>query len=73
MLAALADEKRLARWARRVLSPPEVRRVARSLRRDGFTVHDVALLDELDTLLGCRRATSAASWTRWTSSPGWRS
>ena len=52
VLAALADEKRLARWARRVLSPPEVRRVARSLRRDGFTVHDVALLDELDTLLG---------------------
>jgi DNA helicase IV len=52
VLAALADEKRLARWARRVLSPPEVRRVARSLRRAGFTPHDVALLDELDTLLG---------------------
>lgn len=52
VLAALADEKRLARWARRVLSPPEVRRVARSLRRTGSTAHDVALLDELDTLLG---------------------
>ncbi|MET9221610.1 UvrD-helicase domain-containing protein [Streptomyces sp. NPDC003300] len=52
VLAALADEKRLARWARRVLSPPEVRRVARSLRRTGATAHDVALLDELDTLLG---------------------
>ena len=52
VLAALADEKRLARWARRVLSPPEVRRVARSLRREGATVHDVALLDELETLLG---------------------
>jgi DNA helicase IV len=52
VLAALADEKRLARWARRVLSPPEVRRVARSLRRSGTTAHDVALLDELDTLLG---------------------
>lgn len=52
VLAALADEKRLARWARRVLTPPEVRRVARSLRRTGSTVHDVALLDELDTLLG---------------------
>nr|WP_202452001.1 UvrD-helicase domain-containing protein [Streptomyces sp. SID4948] len=52
VLAALADEKRLARWARRVLSPPEVRRVARSLRRSGTSVHDVALLDELETLLG---------------------
>ncbi|WP_329178605.1 HelD family protein [Streptomyces sp. NBC_01477] len=52
VLAALADEKRLARWARRVLSPPEVRRVARSLRRDGTSAHDVALLDELETLLG---------------------
>ncbi|SEG78621.1 DNA helicase IV [Actinacidiphila yanglinensis] len=52
VLAALADDKRLARWARRVLSPPEVRRVARSLRRAGTSVHDVALLDELDTLLG---------------------
>jgi hypothetical protein len=52
VLSALADEKRLSRWARRVLSPPEVRRVARSLRREGASVHDVALLDELDTLLG---------------------
>jgi DNA helicase IV len=52
VLAALADERRLARWARRVLSPPEVRRVARSLRRDGFSVHDVALLDELAVVLG---------------------
>ncbi|MEW1863717.1 UvrD-helicase domain-containing protein [Streptomyces sp. NPDC088194] len=52
VLAALADDKRLSRWARRVLSPPEVRRVARSLRRAGTSVHDVALLDELDTLLG---------------------
>jgi DNA helicase IV len=52
VLAALADERRLSRWARRVLTPPEVRRVARSLRRDGFSVHDVALLDELATLLG---------------------
>ncbi|WNI15742.1 HelD family protein [Actinacidiphila sp. ITFR-21] len=52
VLATLADEKRLARWARRVLSPPEVRRVARSLRRAGASAHDVALLDELETLLG---------------------
>ncbi|MDX3096128.1 AAA family ATPase [Streptomyces sp. ME19-03-3] len=58
VLAALCDEKRLGRWSRRVLSPPEVRRVARSLRRldaagDGaLSVHDVALLDELEALLG---------------------
>ncbi|MFF6998527.1 HelD family protein [Streptomyces sp. NPDC008313] len=52
VLAAMADEKRLGRWARRVLNPGEVRRVARSLRRDGLSVHDVALLDELNALLG---------------------
>ncbi|MFJ3158726.1 HelD family protein [Streptomyces kanasensis] len=52
VLAAMADEKRLGRWARRDLNPGEVRRVARSLRRDGYSVHDVALLDELQTLLG---------------------
>ncbi|GGQ30508.1 HelD family protein [Streptomyces roseolilacinus] len=52
VLAAMADEKRLGRWARRVLNPGEVRRLARSLRRDAYSVHDVALLDELQTLLG---------------------
>ncbi|MGA4954885.1 HelD family protein [Streptomyces lavendulocolor] len=52
VLEAMADEKRLGRWARRVLNQGEVRRLARSLRRDGFSVHDVALLDELQTLLG---------------------
>ncbi|MFG3286124.1 HelD family protein [Streptomyces sp. NPDC048111] len=55
VLAAMADEKRLARWARRVLNQGEVRRLARSLARtaDGaLSVHDVALLDELETLLG---------------------
>jgi DNA helicase IV len=52
VLAALADERRLARWARRVLTTPEVRRVARSLRRAGVSGHDVALLDELETVLG---------------------
>ncbi|MFJ8074645.1 HelD family protein [Streptomyces sp. NPDC096176] len=52
VLAAMADERRLGRWARRVLNPGEVRRLARSLRRDGLSVHDVALLDELHTLLG---------------------
>jgi DNA helicase IV len=59
VLAALADERRLGRWSRRVLGPAEVRRTARSLRRlDAATgagplsVHDVALLDELDAILG---------------------
>ncbi|MDX2708796.1 AAA family ATPase [Streptomyces sp. PA03-6a] len=58
VLAALSDEKRLGRWARRVLTPPEVRRVARSLRRldpagnGALSVHDVAMLDELEALLG---------------------
>ncbi|MCQ6553123.1 AAA family ATPase [Streptomyces sp. C10-9-1] len=52
VLAAMADERRLGRWARRVLDPGEVRRLARSLRRDALSVHDVALLDELATLLG---------------------
>ncbi|MFJ8312449.1 MULTISPECIES: HelD family protein [unclassified Streptomyces] len=55
VLAAMADERRLSRWARRILNQGEVRRLARSLARvaDGaFSVHDVALLDELETLLG---------------------
>ncbi|MHC0433919.1 HelD family protein [Streptomyces sp. O3] len=52
VLAAMADEKRLAAWSRRVLNPGEVRRVARSLRREGLSVHDVALLDELGAILG---------------------
>lgn len=52
VLRAMADERRLGRWARRVLNPGEVRKVARSLRRDGRTVHDIALLDELQAVLG---------------------
>ncbi|MGW0525866.1 HelD family protein [Streptomyces calvus] len=52
VLDAMADEKRLGRWARRVLNPGEVRKVARSLKRDGRSVHDVAMLDELQALLG---------------------
>ncbi|MGW7199503.1 HelD family protein [Streptomyces chryseus] len=58
VLAAMADEKRLGRWARRVLNPRETRRLARSWHRldaEGngpLSVHDVALLDELNTLLG---------------------
>ncbi|MDQ1045970.1 UvrD-helicase domain-containing protein [Streptomyces sp. V4I2] len=52
VLDAMADERRLSRWARRILNPGEVRRVARSLRRDGFSVHDIAMLDELQSILG---------------------
>ncbi|MFK0287181.1 HelD family protein [Streptomyces sp. NPDC090499] len=52
VLAAMADERRLGRWARRILNPGEIRRVARSLRRDGRTVHDIAMLDELQAVLG---------------------
>ncbi|CAM5572331.1 DNA helicase [Streptomyces canarius] len=52
VLAAMADEKRLSRWARRILNPGEVRKVARSLRRDGYSVHDIAMLDELQAILG---------------------
>ncbi|MFH8340277.1 HelD family protein [Streptomyces sp. AM6-12] len=52
VLDAMADEKRLGRWARRILNPGEVRKVARSLKRDGRTVHDIALLDELHAILG---------------------
>jgi DNA helicase IV len=52
VLAAMADEKRLGRWARRILNPGEIRRVARSLQRDGYSVHDIAMLDELQAILG---------------------
>ncbi|WP_133914980.1 HelD family protein [Streptomyces sp. NBC_00582] len=52
VLAAMADERRLGRWARRILNPGEVRRVARSLKRDGHSVHDIAMLDELHAILG---------------------
>ncbi|ELS53654.1 HelD family protein [Streptomyces viridochromogenes] len=52
VLEAMADERRLGRWARRILNPGEVRKVARSLRRNGFSVHDIAMLDELQAILG---------------------
>ncbi|MFE3829731.1 HelD family protein [Streptomyces sp. NPDC059092] len=58
VLAAMAEERRLGRWSRRVLNPGETRRLARSFKRLGpdgtgpLSVHDVALLDELETLLG---------------------
>ncbi|GAQ63600.1 HelD family protein [Streptomyces scabiei] len=52
VLEAMSDERRLGRWARRILNPGEVRRVARSLKREGLSVHDVAVLDELQAVLG---------------------
>ncbi|WWQ69005.1 UvrD-helicase domain-containing protein [Streptomyces sp. Q6] len=52
VLSAMSDERRLGRWARRVLNPGEVRKLARSLKRDALSVHDVALLDELNAVLG---------------------
>ncbi|MGX5210177.1 HelD family protein [Streptomyces violaceus] len=52
VLDAMTDERRLGRWARRILNPGEIRKVARSLKRDGRTVHDIALLDELQAILG---------------------
>ncbi|MFI2504320.1 HelD family protein [Streptomyces sp. NPDC018972] len=52
VLDAMADERRLGRWARRILNPGEVRKVARALRRSGRSVHDIAMLDELQAILG---------------------
>lgn len=57
VLRAMADERRLGRWARRTLRPPQIRLLARSLRRvtpegTGLSAHDVALLDELRAVLG---------------------
>ncbi|WP_424213552.1 HelD family protein [Streptomyces sp. BI20] len=52
VLAEMAEERRLSRWSRRILTPRETRVVARSLRRAESSVHDVAMLDELQTLLG---------------------
>ncbi|MEU8668407.1 UvrD-helicase domain-containing protein [Streptomyces anulatus] len=58
VLAAMADERRLGRWSRRILNQGETRRLARSLKRldaggqGPLSVHDVALLDELQALLG---------------------
>ncbi|GHC44806.1 HelD family protein [Streptomyces flavofungini] len=52
VLTAMSDERALNRWARRILNPGEVRKVARSLRRAALSVHDVALLDELQSILG---------------------
>lgn len=52
VLDAMADERRLGRWARRILNPGEIRKAARSLKREGRSVHDIAMLDELQAILG---------------------
>ena len=55
VLRWLADRERLRRYAGTVLTPDEVRRLAgsyRDLDELGPTVADVALLDEIDELLG---------------------
>ncbi|CAM5681057.1 hypothetical protein SVIOM74S_04107 [Streptomyces violarus] len=74
VLDAMADERRLGRWARRILNPGEIRKVARSLKREGRSVHDIAMLDELQAILGApARPRKRRDSTRWTSSPAWRS
>ncbi|CAL9460280.1 HelD family protein [Streptomyces albus] len=59
VLGAMTDESRLARWSRRVLRPQEARTLARALAarlgpagEGELSVHDIALLDELRSLLG---------------------
>ncbi len=53
VLRWLGDPRRLQRWARNELTPREVDALARAIRStDEFTIADVALLDELSTLLG---------------------
>lgn len=61
VLTAMADERRLGGWAKRLLQPREVRELAGSLARLAnrteadqavLSVHDVALLDELRGQLG---------------------
>ncbi|HEX5595367.1 MAG TPA: AAA family ATPase [Micromonosporaceae bacterium] len=55
VLAWLADPARLRSYAAGILSNAEIRQLSRSYRSlasDGLTIADVALLDELDELLG---------------------
>ncbi|MEU4601729.1 UvrD-helicase domain-containing protein [Kribbella sp. NPDC023972] len=53
VLRWLGDPRRLQRWARNDLSPAEIDTLAAAIRgTDDFTIADVALLDELDTVLG---------------------
>ncbi|MEV6970409.1 AAA family ATPase, partial [Hamadaea sp. NPDC051192] len=52
VLAWLADPKRLAWYAEGTLSRSEQARLAASIRPDDLSVDDVALLDEIDGLIG---------------------
>ncbi|HEY0691063.1 MAG TPA: UvrD-helicase domain-containing protein [Kribbella sp.] len=53
VLRWLGDARRAARWSRGDFSPAEIERLARAIRStDEFTIADVALLDELSTVLG---------------------
>lgn len=52
VLAGLGDPVRLAAAAGRLLDRGQVRRLAESFRRDGHSVADAALLDELRVLMG---------------------
>jgi DNA helicase IV len=53
VLRWLGDPRRLQRWARNDMTPAEVDALAAAVRGTGeFTIADVALLDELSTLLG---------------------
>jgi DNA helicase IV len=53
VLRWLGDARRAARWSRGDFSPAEIERLAGAIRStDEFTIADVALLDELNTVLG---------------------
>jgi hypothetical protein len=53
VLRWLGDARRAARWSRGDFSPAEIEGLAEAIRStDEFTIADVALLDELNTVLG---------------------
>ena len=53
VLGWLGDARRVRRWARNEFTEAELETLARAIRRStAFTVADVALLDELDAVLG---------------------
>ncbi|MDX6294298.1 MAG: hypothetical protein QOH50_3373 [Kribbellaceae bacterium] len=53
VLRWLGDARRAARWSRGDFAPAEIERLAEAIRStDEFTIADVALLDELSTVLG---------------------
>ncbi|GGJ76198.1 DNA helicase [Pilimelia anulata] len=73
VLSWLGDERRLRRWGRDVLGGREVTALAASfagLLADGPTVADLALLDELDALLGRPRRRPRRVRTSFEIAPG---